>query len=89
MIRSQKYTKTWIKFNKKSLEGWIDFIKISIPAGSLEYVKWISNETSYNIYNFLNKIYWMKILKIYLNIFLKVILLSGMFNNEKEIAALA
>lgn len=45
MKRSNKYEKTWIGFHKKSLEGWIDFIKISIPAGSLEYIKWISNET--------------------------------------------
>jgi len=46
MKKSDKFKETTIKYDKEALNNLVDFIKLTVPSGGIEYLKWIAGEIS-------------------------------------------
>ena len=40
----KRFDKTFIPFNKKAFNGWMEYLYISVPLGSIQYFEWSFNE---------------------------------------------
>lgn len=47
MKKSDKFKETTIKYDMEALTNLMEFIRLTVPSGAIEYLKWIAGETSF------------------------------------------